>query len=57
MYETWIQSLGWEDALEEDVVTLSSIPAWTIPTDRGVWWATVHGIEESQTRLNTAQHR
>ena len=28
--ETWVQSLGWEDPLEEDVATHSSIPAWEI---------------------------
>ena len=31
----WIQSLGWEDLLEEDMATLSSILAWRIPMDRG----------------------
>ena len=31
MQETWAQSLGWENALEEDVVTHSSILAWEIP--------------------------
>ena len=31
MQETWAQSLGWEDALEEDMVTHSSILAWEIP--------------------------
>ena len=29
--ETWIQSLGWEDALEKGMATLSSIFAWRIP--------------------------
>ena len=28
--ETWIQSLGWEDPLEKEVVTHSSILAWRI---------------------------
>ena len=36
MQETWVQSLGWEDALEEDMATHSSIVAWRIPMDRGV---------------------
>ena len=31
MQETWIQSLGREDALEEGVATHSSIFAWRIP--------------------------
>ena len=25
------------------------------PMDRGVWWATVHGIGKSQIRLNTQE--
>ena len=29
--ETWVQSLGWEDALEEDMATHSSILARKIP--------------------------
>ena len=28
--EMWVQSLGWEDPLEEDVATHSSILAWRI---------------------------
>ena len=31
MWETWVPSLGWEDALEEDTATHSSILAWRIP--------------------------
>ena len=27
----WVRSLGWEDALEEDMATHSSILAWRIP--------------------------
>ena len=29
--ETWVQSLGWEDPLEEGTATHSSIFAWRIP--------------------------
>ena len=29
--ETWVQSLGWEDPLEEKMATCSSILAWKIP--------------------------
>ena len=47
--ETCVQSLGWEDPLEEGRATHSSILAWRIPMDRGVWWATVHGVAESNT--------
>ena len=31
MQETWVQSLGQEDPLEEEMATHSSILAWTIP--------------------------
>ena len=29
--EMWVHSLGWEDALEEETTTHSSILAWRIP--------------------------
>ena len=31
MQATWVQSLGWEDALEKGKATHSSILAWRIP--------------------------
>ena len=31
MWENWVQSLGWEDPLEEGMATHSSILAWRIP--------------------------
>ena len=30
MWETWVQSLGWEDPLEEGMATHSIILAWRI---------------------------
>ena len=30
----------------------SSILAWTVPVDRGVWQAIVHGVAQSQAQLN-----
>ena len=44
MWETWIQSLDWEDPLERRMTTNSSILAWIIPwtEDPGelqsLWW-------------------
>ena len=35
-WETWVQSLGWEDSLEEGMATHSNILAWRTPMDRGV---------------------
>ena len=48
MHETWVQSLGQEDPLEEEMAT-HSILSWRIPMDRGAWQATVHSIAQSQT--------
>ena len=31
MRETWVQSLSWEDPLEKEMGTHSSILAWKIP--------------------------
>ena len=47
MGETWVQSLGQEDPLEEGMPTYSSILAWRIPMDRGAWRATVRGVAQS----------
>ena len=47
--ETWVLSLGWEDPLEKEIATHSSILAWEIPWTEGVWEATVHGVIKSQT--------
>ena len=53
VWETWVQSLGWEDPLEEGMATHSSVLAWRIPTDRGTWWATGHGVTQSRKQLST----
>ena len=47
MWETWVQSLIWEDPLEEGMATHSSVFAWRIPMDRGAWQATVHGVAKN----------
>jgi len=38
--ETWVQSLHWEDPLEEGMATHSSILAWRIPWTEETLWAT-----------------
>ena len=45
MWETWVQSLVWEDPLEEGMGTHSSILAWRIP-----WTEELGGLQfmESQ---------
>jgi len=41
--------MGGEDPLEKGVGTHSSILAWRIPMDRGVWWTAVYGVTKSWT--------
>ena len=51
MGETWVQSLSWDDPLEEVMATHSSILAWRIPMDRGTLRAMVHEVSKSQTHM------
>ena len=44
--------LDWEDSLEKEMATHSSILAWRMPMDRGAWQTTVHGVTKSQTQLS-----
>ena len=37
MQETWVQFLVWEDSLEEEMATHSSILAWKIPRTQEPW--------------------
>ena len=50
MQETQVWSLGQEDPLEKEMATHSS--GLENPMDRGAWWATVHGVAKSRTRLS-----
>ena len=43
---------GWEDPLEKEMTTHSSILAWRIPVARGAWRARVHGVAKSRTQLS-----
>ena len=52
MQETRVQSLGWEDPLEESLTIHSSILVWRIHMDRGAWRATVHGVAKSWTWMS-----
>ena len=50
MHETQetVRSLGWENALEQEMANHSSTLAWEIPQG-GAWRATVHAVTKSQT--------
>ena len=43
--EMQVQSLGWEDPLEKEMATYSSILNLGKPMDRGAWQATIHGLQ------------
>ena len=45
VWETWVQSLGWEDSLDKGKATHSSILAWRIPWTEYV----AHGVAKSWT--------
>ena len=53
MEEIRVLSLGWEDPLEEEMATHSSILAWKRTMDRGAWWNIVHGVPELDLTENT----
>ena len=47
--EIHVLSLGWEDLLEKEMASHSSILPWTIPWTEGACGATVHGVAASDT--------
>ena len=47
LQEMWVQSLGWEDPLEEDMATHSSILAWRIPRSEEAGGYSPWGYKES----------
>ena len=52
MQETWVQSLGWEDPLEKEMATHSSILAWEIPWTEEPGGPQSMGSQKSQTQLS-----
>ena len=45
MQETWVRYLGWEDSLEKEMATHSSILAWRIP-----WTEEPGGLESMESQ-------
>ena len=45
MRETRVRSLGWEDPLEKEMPTHSSIPAWEIP-----WTEEPEGLQSMESQ-------
>ena len=50
--ETRVRFLGQKDSLEEKNGNPLQYSCLENPMDRGAWWATVHGVAESWTRLS-----
>ena len=51
MWETWVRSLGWEDPLEKEMASHSSILAWKIPWTEELGRLQSTG-SQSQTQLS-----
>ena len=56
MQETQIWSLGWEDPLEYEMATHSSILAWKILWTEEPAWAAVRGVTELDLTEHTHVH-
>ena len=55
MRETWVRSLGWEESarsLGEGTGNPLQYSCLENPMDGEAWWATVHGVAKSLTRLS-----
>ena len=52
MQETWVPSLGWEDPLEKEMATHSSILAWRIPWTEGPGGLQSRGLQSQTCQTN-----
>ena len=56
MWETWVQSLGQEDPLEESMATHCKYSCLENPVDRGAWWVIVHGVAKESDTAEQLNH-
>ena len=56
MQEMWVQYLGLEGPLEKEMEIHSSSLGLQNSMDREAWWAPVHGVAKSWTRLSNWAH-
>ena len=54
--ETWVRSQGWEDPLEKEMATHSSILAWKIPWTEEPGGLQSMGSQKSWTQLSDYTH-
>ena len=52
MWETQVQSLGWDDPLEKEMTSHSSILVWEIPWTEESGGLQSMGLQKSQTQLS-----
>ena len=52
MQKTWVQSLGWEDPLREEMATQSCILAWKIPWTEKPGGATIQRVARVGQQLS-----
>ena len=57
MQETWVPPLGWEDPLEEEMATHSSILAWRIAWTEELGGLLSTGSQESLDMTERLAHR
>ena len=57
MQEMQVRSLGWEDSLEEEMATYSSIPAWEIHGQRSLAGYSLWGHRRVGHDLATKQQQ
>ena len=53
MWEIWVRSLGGGRSPGEGNGNPLPYSCLENPMDRGAWWATVHGVTKSWTRLSS----
>ena len=56
IWETQVRSLGWEDHLEKEMATHSSIPAWRIPGTEEPGRLQSMGSQESDMTEQLSMH-
>ena len=50
--ETWVQSLGREDPLEEEMATCSSSLAWEVPWTEELEWERLEELDTTETQAH-----